>query len=592
MMGQGNQRWHRVAAEVLAIIAALWGLLPTSPATACSPAFSYSDVTLVSSYPSTSGTIPADKGVLLVFRPTIKANHNLQVEWYPPKKFQAWKKDGDGWVQIPIVLDEGIEKPPAAWGIGPWSTEPVPVEVFHCEVSAWESGLENGRVYRIRAPGGWTAGVEHEIRFQMANTSAMEIEFAEEPAWYEDSFSFTPSEPSGSGVVSPQKLTVELLEEQGICDHDCWVSSDCEDCTGYARMAQRFHVSLPSLGVTLETGPRVLRLTATGTDTITGDGLPGRIHFSFLVMSDHPQTADFTLQRCGPIDGKGDADGCEVCFQALIEAIDGQLLWDSKEHCFSVYQVPKPEDPCASYAENLDYDEGDEPPTPLPWPTCGVQPPPEPLPDASFVETDPDAWSSEIGSNEYRAAAHDRAPDALLPPGDTEEEAAAPVNSGRSGSNGCTADGGGNASPLAVLVVLLLLWNSGLRRRNPSSCRSLSVLLRSAVCLLPTLAMLPSCDAGDSECEEVYGYDFDETGLCITSEEPKLVGCFGVEEGFNDFCEMEWTCYLSPDHETVVVASCHGGPPMMLETEGWTRDCPGLEESLGEPFLPLCGRGR
>ncbi|MBM4370526.1 MAG: hypothetical protein FJ098_02680 [Deltaproteobacteria bacterium] len=462
--------------------------LPSPPATACSRAFSYSDVTLVGSYPSTSGTVPADKGVLLVFRPTIKANHNLMVEWYPPKKFQAWKKDGDEWVQIPIVLDEGIEKPPAVWGIGPWSTEPIPLEVFHCKVSAWESGLENGRIYRIRAPGGWTAGVEHEIRFQMANTSAMEIEFAEEPVWYEDSFSFTPSEPSGSGVVSPQKLTVEFLEEQGICDHDCWVSADCEDCTGYARMAQRFHVSLPSLGVTPKTGPRVLRLTATGTDTNTGAGLPSRIHFSFLVMPDHPQTADFTLQRCGPIDGKG-ADGCEVCFQALIEALDGQLLWDSKEHCLSVYQVPKPEDPCASYAENLDYDEGDEPPTPMPWPACGALSGPEPSPEASSVETVPDVWSSENDGNDHVVEREESLQmDSVQPGGDAGAQSGAVGGSGSGGTSGCTAGDPGASPPLVILLVLLALPAWWLRRYRFAS--SAAVLL--ALVPLPLQGCLES----------------------------------------------------------------------------------------------------
>ena len=180
------------------------------------------------------------------------------------------------------------------------------------------------------------------------------------------------------------------------------------------------------------------------------------------------------------------------------------------------------------------------------------------------------------------------------------------ILSSEGGKKGCAASPeSGGSTGLAVLAGVWLLWLGRRRlqgkvrnRTGVSTTLSVFVLLVVTASACENEAQEPggeqdaTADSGAGRCEEVFGYDFDEAGQCLTSKEPTLVGCFGTEEGFNDFCEMVWTCYLSPDHETVVVADCHGGPEMMLRTEGWTQECPSLEESLGEPYLPLCEQGR
>ena len=443
---------------VIAAFAACILLGSKSEAEACLPEPIPKNMELVTSYPADGGGLPADREAVLVFS-TGKLNSNEAGAYaftFPPHGFVVW--DDSGALPAPVAV-EVLEKKhqDSKWdGIG------LPAEIR--EWSSSVSGKSATRVYRLKAEAGWTTGTIYRVDFEYGDVSGMRgPPFPEEPVWIPQSIHFTAGAAAGPLTVPTGELQADFEKEYAMCWESC--VDDCAmSCQGLAIAVQRFHLSSYALTVDDSTGPMIVRFYSSGSD-LQDTGLYASRSY-ILLPDDTPSSLDLVYLRRGPImwDDYVAGDGCEVCLAITVEAPDGTVLDASAQQCFQAYQALKPDEPCD--ADDWKEEGGDEPPTPLHWPTCESETGGE-TGTADVIQSD--AGATPEGQPEIQVGT--KPTDALSGGGVATEDGATPGGGGGKGcSSGAAAPPDSSWLPSILLFLPLLLAVAFRARRRRYYC--------------------------------------------------------------------------------------------------------------------------
>lgn len=414
---------HRHAA-LMATTLGLAALAGPSPASPCSQQPVAANMEFVASFPEAGGSLPADRDAVLVFATgaTHGATPESGIATREPEGFELW------------LLEEGSEQK-LPLDIKPVNTQPHWTDVgIPSEVREWSETWDQRRVIRVfRAKPvlGWVAGAHYRIDYQVADvTGNSEAPWWEaEPAWKAQSFELTAGPFAGSVKVNGGPLEATFDSQEITCYEYCWDGADCYDCQGQAATIQRFHLGGYMVHATQKTGPLVFRFRSGGADSASPELSNRR---TYLVMPGEAAPLDTAYARMGPKASDSTGEGCEVCVGISVEALDKTAQDAPEPRCFEAYGLPQPDEPCDP--DDWDYEDGDEPPTPLHWPAC--------------------AGNAGAGADAGRLDATGTADDAAGSVADAAGND--PATTGAARSPGCGFTATPSAGPAWLLLLLLL----------------------------------------------------------------------------------------------------------------------------------------